>query len=215
MTILKKTTATMLAGAVLLTQVSCSPYTQVTLAKEEIVSNSQLREDFSRYDIYVHDRTNTYKLKDPLLNGNTIQGKPEQVLSSEEAQEIRSPKTRKELKAHRYDLNIYTQKDVVSYTAGNDSSIVLHKESLTLDASDIERLGAYEMNRKKAALGAVAIVAIVVVSILLVIIVAGAVSSSGDGSGNSGSNSGDSGSGNSGSGSDSGSGGSGSGSGSN
>lgn len=199
----------MLSGAILLTQVSCSPYSQVTLPGEDIRSNKQLREDFSEYDVYIHDRTSTYKLNDPALKGNQVQGKPDLILSAEEVQEITSPKTRKELKAHRYDLNIYTLKDISGYTASNDSSLVLHQDHFALDMKDIDKLGAYEVNRKKAIAGAIAVVAVVVVAVLAIVVVAAAV----NGSANGGSDSGNSGSGNSdsgsGSGSDSGSGGSG------
>jgi hypothetical protein len=219
---IKKPLVIILSAAIIFTQINCTPYNQITLPKEELVTNQQIKENFSNYNVYVHDKAGTYRLNDPILNGDKVQGLPTPVMTAEDVQAIKAPRTKKELKAHKYDLNIYTQKDVIPYSASTGSGDP-QPGSFTLENKDVDHLSVYAVNKKKP-LEAIAIVAIVVVSVLAIVLIGVAVAGSdgnGSNSGGSDSGSGDSGSGGSGSGgsgsgsgSDSGSGGSGSNSGS-
>ena len=65
------------------------------------------------YVVYVHDKSHTYQLAQPSIVANGIKGQLTPITEAQTIAEIKDPKTKKLLKKHEHDLNIYTKLEIV------------------------------------------------------------------------------------------------------
>ena len=183
----------------LLIQPGCKMYERVTLSTSDFFSNEEIKKDLKDYNVYVHDKANTYKLIYPKFADSTIQGKPQLVFSPEEIEKIKEPGNRKDIKAHKFDINIYSNTTLLEPTANIDNKDIEPIKDIKLIPKNIDKVDVYSID-DRAIFAATAIAALLVIGgIVITYLIITGLQKSSDGS-NSNSNSGDSGSGDSGSG---------------
>jgi hypothetical protein len=88
--------------------------------------------DVVKYRVYIHDKTALYKVDKPNLSSQGVSGDITPVSNTDTIAEIKNPHTKKLLKKHQHDLNIYTKTEVKSSPTG----LVLKKADIT-DVSHI------------------------------------------------------------------------------
>ena len=81
----------------------------------------------ANYKVYIHDKTAIYKVDKPNLSSAGVKGDLTPVLNPDTIAEIKNPHTRKQLKKHQHDLNIYTKTEVDNAP----NAIVLKKADIT------------------------------------------------------------------------------------
>lgn len=208
--------------------VQCKSYKQVYQSKEEFIANTAVKNAFSKYNVYVHDKTGSYRLETPILENNVIKGR----LAAVEPgwQDPGTILSAKEKEKHKYDLNIYTDKSVESKGVADKNqevkknNVSIHKydvdiytktnilkNEFELKQEDVEKISIYALDKKdgfKTATTALLFIllgALFVVAIILLISYsinsAGHSSSNASSNSSAGSNSGGSGSNSGGSGS--------------
>lgn len=189
---------------------SCKSYKQVTQSREEFFSNKEVLDAFPNYNVYIHDNNNTYLLQDPKMENQVITGTPVQLTSIQEIQTIKEPASSRDKRKHKYDLNIYTTKDISSGTTA-DVEKNIPAPPFELRKEEIKKVSVYADDKEGNA-STLAVILIIfgalIVAVLLVYLLVLALSesasqgsnnSSGGGGSGSNSNSGNSGSGGSGS----------------
>jgi len=108
---------------------SCQSYKVMHYNRDEITNISG---NVVKYRVFIHDKSAVYKVDQPNLSSSGVKGDLTPVLNPDTIKEIKNPRTRKQLKRHVHDLNIYTKTEVK--TTSND--IVLKKADIT-DVSHI------------------------------------------------------------------------------
>lgn len=93
---------------------------------------SNIGPNVTKYKVYIHDKTALYKVDKPNLSSAGVKGDLSPVLNPDTIAEIKNPHTRKQLKKHQHDLNIYTKTEVDNAP----NAIVLKKADIT-DVSHI------------------------------------------------------------------------------
>ncbi len=137
----------------LLSGIGCKTYKQETLDPGDFYSSTPVQHTIGKYDVYVHDGQNSYKIANPVMNGDTITGQATKVNSA--ALTLR-PKGRKELAKHRKELNIYLKNPI------NPASL---NGPLLINKADVARTDVVVKNKKS-------IFAIFAGIVLLVLLVA-------------------------------------------
>jgi len=84
------------------------------------------------YRVFIHDKTALYAVDKPNLSSSGVAGDLTPILNPDTIREIKNPRTRKQLKRHLHDLNIYTKTEVKT----TSKDIVLKKADIT-DVSHI------------------------------------------------------------------------------
>jgi hypothetical protein len=169
---MKKLYSYFLIILILVTVVSgCRTYRQETLSSDDFYYNKQIQHTVDKYDVYVHDGQNSYKINTPVLNGDTVKGTLVQVNSTDI---IRRPKGRKELAKHRKELNVYLKKPVDPSQLNNTSRI---------SKAEVDRVDAVVKNKKSlfalfAGIALLIILAAVLIYGLIVMAVKGSDESS-------------------------------------
>ena len=64
------------------------------------------------YTVYIHDKSHTYQLNQPAIVANGIKGQLTTITEAQTIAEIKNPHTKKEMKKHIHDLNIYTKLEI-------------------------------------------------------------------------------------------------------
>jgi hypothetical protein len=114
----------------------CRTYRQETLNADDFYSSKQIQHTIDKYDVYVHDGQNSYKMTSSSVNGDTVKG----VLIKVNATDITlRPKGRKEIAKHRKDLNLYLKTPV-------DPS--LSNKAFKISKADVDRVDAVVKNKK-------------------------------------------------------------------
>lgn len=85
----------------------------------------KLGQNFKDYKLFVHDSTNTYRVTKPSLDAGNIKGTLIQLEDSAKIAEIRNPKTRKQMRDHKNDLNVYSKTEIK-----DNGGFVLKKEDI-------------------------------------------------------------------------------------
>lgn len=88
---------------------------------------SNIGANATNYKVYIHDKTALYKVDKPNLSVAGVKGDLTPVLNPDTIAEIKNPHTRKQLKKHQHDLNIYTKTEVDNAP----NAIVLKKADIT------------------------------------------------------------------------------------
>jgi hypothetical protein len=122
---------------ILVTVVSgCRTYRQETLSSDDFYYNKQIQHTVDKYDVYVHDGQNSYKITAPVIKGDTVTGTAVKVNS---ADIIRRPKGRKELAKHRKELNVYLKKPIDPALSNN---------AFQISKAEVDRVDAVVKNKK-------------------------------------------------------------------
>ncbi len=64
------------------------------------------------YNIYIHDATDTYKVDNAKVSVTGIKGVVTQLRDPAAIAEIKNPQTKKQMRKHKHDLNIYTKAEL-------------------------------------------------------------------------------------------------------
>lgn len=107
---------------------SCRSYKVMHYNRDEITNLGNV----SNCKVYIHAKTTLYKVDKPNLSSAGVKGELTQVENHDTVAEIEDPHTRKQLKKHQYDLNIYTKKEIKN----TSNSFMLKKADIT----DISRI---------------------------------------------------------------------------
>lgn len=113
----------------LLVFASCTSYKMTHYNRDEITN---IGPNVTKYKVYIHDEKSLYRVDKPNLSSAGVKGDLVPVLNPDTITEIQEPRTRKQLKKHQHDLNIYTKTEVKS----NPNAVVLKKTDIT-DVSHI------------------------------------------------------------------------------
>lgn len=108
---------------------SCRSYKIMHYNRDEITNISG---DVVDYKVYIHDKSTLYKVDKAHLSSMGVAGDLSPVSNPDTVAEIKNPHTRKQLKKHQHDLNIYTKLEVKNVPNG----IVLKKADIT----DVSRI---------------------------------------------------------------------------
>lgn len=154
-------------GFIIATVGSCISYNRVSLNGNDPFQNSHINENFPYYNVYIHDKEDTYRLQNPNIKDDIISGNLEQVTSEEEIKEIKETAQARGKNKHKYDLNIYTKKPIgklmgksfinkeMGGLAMQDSSLHLKEGAnfpeeykFQLRADDIDKVEAYAQSHK-------------------------------------------------------------------
>jgi hypothetical protein len=92
------------------------------------------------YNVYLHDKSNTYQVINPSVSPAGIKGGLNPIIDKATIAEIKNPRTRKQLKKHKHDLNIYSKTEIK-----DNSELLVKKEDIT----DVSHLA----NKKGASIG--------------------------------------------------------------
>jgi hypothetical protein len=114
----------------------CRTYRQETLSSDDFYYNKQIQHTVDKYDMYVHDGQNSYKITTPVINGDTVTG---QLLKINSTDIIKRPKGRKELAKHRKELNVYMKKPVDPALSNN---------TFKISKAEVDRVDAVVKNKK-------------------------------------------------------------------
>lgn len=196
---------------------SCVYQQQVSVDWNDPERVAALQSKLPTTSVYLHDKGAAYKAENVQLSDTGLQATIVWKVSPADLEELRQPKTRKQQKQHKNDVNIYLNKELETISASSEGNqpILLQKK---IDKATIERIQTYQVDTKKSFSNTLLIIVFIFFAVLLFLYLlfsllayasadASGQSDSGSGQSNSGSNSdsGDSGSDGSG-GSDSGSG---------
>ena len=180
----------------LLIQPGCKMYDRVTLSTSDFFSNEEIKKDLKDYNVYIHDKQNTYKLIYPMFRDSTLHGKPELVFSPEEIEKIKEPANRKEIKEHKLDINVFSNTVLLEPTANIDQKNIEPLKEIKLNPENIDKVEVYASDAKSF-FALIAVTALLVIgAVVIAYLIIHSIEKSSDGS-NSNSNSGDSGSGDS------------------
>lgn len=108
---------------------SCRTYKVAHYSRDEITNISG---DVVKYKVYIHDKSTLYKVDKPNLSSLGVSGDLTPVSNPDTVAEIKNPHTKKLLKKHLHDLNIYTKTEVKNVPNG----VVLKKADIT----DVSRI---------------------------------------------------------------------------
>ena len=99
---------------------SCKTYTMVHYKSTELDKVGKI----SKYTVYIHDKSNTYKVDKPVITPVGIKdAQLVKITDPETITEIKNPSTPALVKKHRHDLSLYTKVLV------NDSNEVVLKKT--------------------------------------------------------------------------------------
>ena len=102
---------------------SCKTYTMVHYKSSELDKVGKI----SKYTVYIHDKSNTYKVDKPVLTPVGIKDNElVKITDPETITEIKNPSTPALVKRHRHDLNLYTKVIVA-----DSNEVVLKKTDIT------------------------------------------------------------------------------------
>jgi hypothetical protein len=104
---------------------SCSSYEVIHYNRNEI--DKKIGSNIAKYDVYIHDKGNTYKVGNPSLSPAGVKGDLTPVTDRVTIAEIKNPHTRRQFKRHLQDLSIYTQAEI----SEDKNDVVLKKEAIT------------------------------------------------------------------------------------
>jgi hypothetical protein len=172
----------------------CKSYKRVYQTRAEFSSNKPVQDAFSQYNVYVYDKTNIYRLRNPAIAGDAIKGKLEAIKPGEKVSGIDSIETEKQKRKHKYDLNIYTDKNLLqTETASTDSVKYFAEGNIELKKEEIKKVSLYAIDKKKSfSTGAkvgLGIVVLLLIVLGLILLIASATKSAGTASGNASGNS--------------------------
>jgi|GEM_PF-1615206 len=193
----------------------CISYKRVNLSNGEPFVNEKIKDNFERYNIYIHDGLNIFKVQNPSLSENIISGEAICITSQDEIKTINETSQIIGKNKHKYDLNIYTKKPLNNNTdslevqndeviflnnsmlASSDSSIISVGNKFKLKENEIEKIEMFALNEKSVGnvvLGIVLGCLLIGLTIWWIIIMAtegsnGSADASGKSSDNSNSNS--------------------------
>jgi hypothetical protein len=114
----------------------CRTYRQETLNPDDFYSSKQIQHTIDKYEMYVHDGQNSYKMTASSVHEDTIKGTVVKVNSTDITPR---PKGRKEIATHRKELNVYLKKPVDPSLSGN---------ALKISKADVDRVDAVVKNKK-------------------------------------------------------------------
>jgi hypothetical protein len=159
----------------------CRTYRQETLSSDDFYYNKQLQHTVDKYNVYVHDGQNSYKITAPVINGDTVTGTLVKINSTDI---IKRPKGRKELAKHRKELNVYLKKNV-------DTALITN--AFKISKIEVDRVDAVVKNKKSFfALFAGIALLIILTAVLIYGLITIAVKGSDESSNQSGDSSADS-----------------------
>ena len=140
---------------------SCKSYRQETLSSEDFYSNKQIQKNVGRYDVYVHDGQNSYKMSAPSMVGDTLKGL---FFKVDQASLTPRPKGKKEIKKHKDEINVYLKKTIDPKALS--STVVLNK-------ADIDRSDVYVKNKKTlfAIFAGIALIVVLVAALIYGLVV--------------------------------------------
>lgn len=189
---------------------SCTIYKASETNLETIRTTEQITNNLDVYKFFVHDNYNSYLLTHPVFNPD---GSVSGQLTPTNYTTPDSTWSQNEKKAywddHKYDINIYSNKEFSNLKASSDVSTNLGiSQTVTISGEMIEKMTITSVDKEKelaaAAIVLLAILGILVAIVLMIVLISVTAEASSDGSAGSsdgsGSNS-NSGSGGSGSGS--------------
>jgi len=99
---MKQLLTTILFSAILL--FSCDSVRQVSISNDQFYSNDKVEDKLSKYDVYFHAGSSTFKLDQPTMENDSLAGIPVLV---DPKTIIENPVTPQELLATRNDLHVY------------------------------------------------------------------------------------------------------------
>lgn len=88
--------------------------------------------DTTKHKIFIRDKTALYAVSKPNLSSAGVKGELNPVLNPDTVEEIKNPKTRKQLKRHQHDVVITTKTEVK-----NTPNAVVLKKADILDIAHI------------------------------------------------------------------------------
>ncbi len=94
---------------------SCRSYKVTHYNKDEI---DKVGGEADKYNVYLHDKNLTYQVGKPNLSPAGVKGDLNPILDSATVAEIKHPRTRKQLKKHQHDLNIFTKAEIKDNPSG-------------------------------------------------------------------------------------------------
>jgi hypothetical protein len=164
--------------ALLLIIASCARYNQLSVSQEQLLQNKEFVEHINNMNFYVHNSGNIIKLKNVAITDSVINGEVERKITDEtEIKNITSP-GKKEIKSHKYDINIYTINDIEDATASISSSIATEtgiSEKISINKNNIEKIEGYTLDKKGTVSENALLVILIVGGILLILAVIGVI----------------------------------------
>lgn len=191
---LKLFLAVLFAGAAFL---SCKTYKVIRQSTDEFYSTKPVIDAFGNYNVYIHDPSGVYRVGQPSISNKGIQGEVVPVKDSAAIAALAKPGGGKKGKAHRFDLNFYTDKKVNDNQTAALGEEVPAKD-VVLKREDIKEVAIKAVDKKKsyARAGSFILGLLVLVALVIVLVFAIGLGSAASGaassnsSGGSGSNSG-------------------------
>ena len=179
---------------------SCVTHHQISFSQEQLFQNEQFVKHINRMDFYVHDNSNNViKLRNLIVQDSVFIGEVEKKITNEgEIEKIQNPKG-KEIKNHKYDVNIYLKSgmdhSVASLSANNFPP---DPQKIIIEPNNIEKIQGYTLDKKTTVSNTALLILLLIAGSLLLLgmillFINLSVKASEESSGNS--NSGDSGSG--------------------
>ncbi len=86
---------------------ACMPYKRVSMNYIDFFKNKEVIDKFKHYYVFVHDETNSFKLQNPKLRGDTIIGDLIHTKTEGEIKEIKQSKNVN--RKSKYEIHIYTK----------------------------------------------------------------------------------------------------------
>lgn len=204
--IMKKTCirlAFLLALAGITACVYRKPY---SVALDRLPCDEGVQENLKEGAVYLHDKTSSYTLAEPIISDSVIKGTIVWKVSPAGPVHLSDLSDRKEQRKHKKDIHIYLKNDIVDISAALGDKPVPMNIQKQIRPSEIERIEVLRVDNKASVSNSLLAVVLILFGILLFayLLVYTIGLASANASGQSRSNSGDSGSGKSGnSGSDS------------
>jgi hypothetical protein len=180
---------------------SCKSYKLTHHVTKAILNNKEVFAAFEKYNIYIHDKNNTYYVESPRMAEEGLRGLAHPISDSAVIAKIKQPDSQKEKKKHKFDLNFYTDKAIDNsqiVTANAEKSQLNNSEALKdniiLKSEDIKDITLNAIDKKRGfakavGMGLVFIILVLLIILLFVAIGASASHGSSNASGNSSGNS--------------------------
>lgn len=177
---------------------ACGGYKQVSLSNHEFYNNDKVPSKIDKYNVYVHEGTNLYRLSDRKFENDTLRG----VLEPIPAGSVNAhPEQQRQMRESRKDMHVYLSKGSNELLVARDTSTLVKR--VVIDRSAVDRVDMFAQNEEHVfRMAGIFIALLVIGGLILAAIVyalAAASSEAANGSGSdSNSDSGDSNSGDSG-----------------
>lgn len=150
----------------------CTSYKQISLTKDDFFTTKRVTEKIDKYNVYVHDNNQTYKLMNPRMTGHSILGEPDIIASKKEIEMIKSATKKKDKAEHKNDISVYVNKTPSPNSQG----------AFEIPYENISKVDMYEVHTKgifASVLGIILIIALAIAAIVLIIVAIGNAANAG------------------------------------